>query len=201
MFRHRWMGVALALLGLAAVASATSTASASAEDVLSQAKAESEALDKAFNTHQPKAVGSLCTETADYTFLQGSSLETLEFGLISGRDQIVETIETFLQLFPSAKLTHVVRRARLVTPEVMVSDEDMEITGLGADARTDPRPGRGRPRAGRWGLEDRRGTQHLQGSPAEAVGFSAGIPCRSGSLTNTDRQGAFAPSSSRLARA
>jgi uncharacterized protein (TIGR02246 family) len=134
MLRHRGMGVALALLGLAAVASAASTASASAEDVVSQAKAESEALDKAFNQHQPKAVGALCTESADYTFLQGSSLETLEFGLINGRDQIIETMETFFQLFPSAKLTHAVRRARLVTPDVMVSDEDMEITGLAADA-------------------------------------------------------------------
>ena len=92
------------------------------------------ALDEAFNTHQPKAVGALCTETADYTFLQGSSLETLQFGLISGRNQIVETIESFFQLFPSAKVTHAVRRARLVTPDVMVSDEDMEITGLTADA-------------------------------------------------------------------
>ncbi len=131
MLRHRWLIVTLAMPGLAAVASA---ASASDEDVMPQAKAESEALVKAFNEHKAKTVGSLFTETADYAFLQGSSLETLQFGLVSGRDQIIGTLETFFQIFPSAKLTHTVRRARLVAPDVMVSDEDMEITGLPGDS-------------------------------------------------------------------
>jgi uncharacterized protein (TIGR02246 family) len=131
MLRHRWMSVTLAMLGLAAVASA---ASASDEDVMPQAKAESEAFVKAFNEHKAKAVGSLFTETADFAFLQGSSLDTLQFGLVSGRDQITGIMETFFQIFPSAKLTHTVRQARLVAPEVMVSDEDFEITGLPGDS-------------------------------------------------------------------
>lgn len=130
MLRHRWMIVTLAMLGLAAVASAASVAD---EDVMPRAKAESEALVKAFNEHDAEALGALFTETADYAFLQGSSPEALQFGLISGRDQIIRTMETFFQIFPSAKLAHTVRRARLVAPDVMVSDEDMEITGLPGD--------------------------------------------------------------------
>jgi uncharacterized protein (TIGR02246 family) len=130
MLQHRWLGVTLALLGLAAVASA---ATASDEDVMPQAKAESEALVTAFNEHDAEAVGALFTEAADFAFLQGSSPETLQFGLISGREQIVRTVEALFQISPAVKLTHTVRRAQLVAPDVMVSDEDLEVTGLPGD--------------------------------------------------------------------
>ena len=153
MLRHRWMSVTLAMLGLAAVAS---TASASDEDVMLQAKAASEALVKAFNEHQAKAVGSLFTETADYAFLEGSSLETLQFGLVSGRDRIIGTVETFFQTFPSAKLTHTVVGPGSSLPMSWCRTRTWRSRGC-PGLRTDQGPGRGRPRAGRRGLEDRRG--------------------------------------------
>jgi hypothetical protein len=43
-------------------------------------------------------------------------------------------VETFFQVFPTAKLSHTVRRARLITPDVMVADVDFEITGLPEDS-------------------------------------------------------------------
>jgi hypothetical protein len=131
MRRHHWISLALVVLSIDSIASAISAAD---QEVTSQAKAESEAFVKAFNQHNAKAVGTLCTETADFAFLQGSSLETMQFGLVSGRDELAATIEVFFQMFPSCKLAHTVRRARLVTPDCMVSDEDFEITGLPADS-------------------------------------------------------------------
>jgi uncharacterized protein (TIGR02246 family) len=113
------------MLGLFAIASSTSAAE---DDVMPQAKAE--AFVKAFNEHDAKAVGSLYTESADFAFLQGSSLETIQSGQVSGRDPITRAVEKFFQINPSAKLTHTVRKARLITPDVMVSDEDFEITKL-----------------------------------------------------------------------
>ena len=184
------MGVALALLGLVAVASAASTASASAEDVLSQAKAESEALDEAFNTHQPKAVSRT---------LHGDGRLHLPPGLLPGDTPVR----------PDQRSRSDRRDHRDVLPAVPLGEAHAHGAsgsarhprchgvgrghgdhGAGRGCRTDPRPGRGRPRAGRCDLEDRRGTLHLQGSPAKAVGLPAGIPCRSDGPTITDRQGA-----------
>jgi uncharacterized protein (TIGR02246 family) len=121
-------------LAIVFLVSSAVAASAADEDVMPQAKAESEAFVKAFNQHKAKAVGSFFTEDADFAFLQGSSLETLQFGLATGRDQITQTVETFFQIYPASKLSHTVRRARLITPDVMMSDEDFEITGLPMDS-------------------------------------------------------------------
>jgi uncharacterized protein (TIGR02246 family) len=126
------MSVATVILGLAATAPKSW---AFDEDVITGAKTASEAYVKAFNEHDPKAIGALFTETADFAFLQGSSLENLQFGLVSGRDEITATVATFFRMCPSAKLTHTVRRARLVTPDVMVVDEDFEIAGLPEESR------------------------------------------------------------------
>lgn len=131
MFRQRWISTALSMLALITFSQA---AAAFDEDAMPQAKAESDAFVKAFNAHNAKAVGALFTETADFAFLQGSSLDNIQFGLVSGRPDITATLETFYQLYPSAKLAHNVRKARTIAPEVMVSDEDFELTGLPADA-------------------------------------------------------------------
>jgi uncharacterized protein (TIGR02246 family) len=136
MFRQRWISFAIVILGLARPA----TSWASDQEVIAGAKAGSEAFVKAFNEHDAKALGALCTESADFAFLQGDSLENLQFGLASGRDQIIATAATFFQMYPSAKVTHTVRRARLIAPDVMLVDEDFEITGLPEE----PRPMRGK---------------------------------------------------------
>jgi uncharacterized protein (TIGR02246 family) len=137
MFRHRWMSFAMVILGIAA---RPATSLASDKALLARAKAVSEAYAKAFNEHDAKAIGAICTESADFAFLQGDSLENLQFGLVRGRDQIVTTVATFFQLNPTAKLTHTVRRARLIAPDVMLVDEDFEIGGLPGE----PRPIRGK---------------------------------------------------------
>jgi uncharacterized protein (TIGR02246 family) len=119
--------LSLALLALTTAASASGVAE---DEVLARAKSESAAFVEAFNRHDAKAVGELFAESGDFTFLQGSSFETLQFGLIRGRDQITEGMQIFFELFPDAKLSHATRRARLITPDVLISDEDFEITGL-----------------------------------------------------------------------
>jgi hypothetical protein len=55
--------------------------------------------------------------------------------LVSGRDRIIAAVATFFQLNPSAKETHTVRLARLIAPDVMLVDEDFEITGLAGENR------------------------------------------------------------------
>src|SRR3954470_2108126 len=127
MIRQRWLRPALAALCFTIIGPAASRAG---EDALPQAKAQSEAFVKAFNEHNAKAVGSLFAEDADFAFLQGSSPDSLQFGLASGRDEITDTVRTFFRSFPASRLSHTVRRARFVTPDVMMSDEDFEITGL-----------------------------------------------------------------------
>jgi hypothetical protein len=118
------MNVVVAILGFATIVSAAD------KKAMALAKAESESFVKVFNEHDAKAVGSLGVETTDFYFLQGDSLENIQFGLVTGRDRITETMAGFVQMCPSAKVTHTVRTARLVTPDVMVVDEDFEITGL-----------------------------------------------------------------------
>lgn len=132
MFRHCWMSFAMVILGITA---GPATSWASDEAVLARAKAVSETYARAFNEHDAKAIGAICTEGADFAFLQGDSLENLQFGLVSGRDQIIAVVTTFFQMNPSAKLTHTVRRARLIAPDVMLVDEDFEIGGLPGESR------------------------------------------------------------------
>lgn len=131
MFHRHLKRIALAIVCSAA---AVDTASASEADVMPAAKAESRIFTEAFNQHDAKTLGSLFVDTADFAFLQSSSLDTLQFGLISGRNEITLTLETFFQTFPAARLSHSVRRARLIAPHVMLSDEDFEITGLPRDS-------------------------------------------------------------------
>jgi hypothetical protein len=125
------MSAIFAVMGLAAIVAVSSAADT---DVIAQAKVESQAFVQAFNDHNPARVGALLVETADFAFLQGSSLDNMQFGLIVGRDRIRETLETFFQICPSAKVSHTVRTARMITPDVMLSDEDFEISGLPADS-------------------------------------------------------------------
>ena len=132
MVRHAWMSFAMVILGIAA---RPATSWASDEAVLARAKAVSEAYAKAFNEHDAKAIGAICTEGADFAFLQGDSLENLQFGLVRGRDRFIACVETFFEMNPSAKLTHTVRRARLIAPDVMLVDEHFEITGLPEESR------------------------------------------------------------------
>ena len=137
MLRHRWMSFAMVILGIAA---RPATSLASDEAALARAKAVSEAYAKAFNEHDAKAFGAFFTEGADFAFLQGSSLDDVQFGLVRGRDQIIACVETFFEMNPTAKLTHTVRRARIIAPDVMLVDEDFEIGGLPGE----PRPIRGK---------------------------------------------------------
>jgi uncharacterized protein (TIGR02246 family) len=119
--------LALSLLALIGAAPAPA---GPGDDALARARSESEAFVKAFNEHDAKAVGALFADSADFTFLQGPSFETLQFGLISGRDQITEYLRIFFEIYPDAKLSHSPQRARLITPDVLISDEDFEISGL-----------------------------------------------------------------------
>jgi uncharacterized protein (TIGR02246 family) len=122
----KWAGGIVTLLGFAAAVAST----AERDDAVSLAKSESKAFVRAFNERKASAAGALFTETADFAFLEGSSFETLQFGPVSGREQITAAIETFQEICPSARLSHSVRCARFIAPDVMLSDEDFEIAGL-----------------------------------------------------------------------
>ena len=113
---------------------------------------ESAAYVTAFNDRQPKDLAPLFTPDADCAFLQGSSVEKLDYGLVRGRKEIVACHETFGSTFPDAPLAQTVLRARLIRPDLLIADVDFEIKGLPADSG----PIRGRAvvlrvlESGRW---------------------------------------------------
>jgi hypothetical protein len=64
-----------------------------------------------------------------FTFLEADSLETLQFGLIRGRDQIAEVVKTFFWMWPSARLTHTMN-LRFTERPVVTNTEGYRRTGL-----------------------------------------------------------------------
>jgi hypothetical protein len=99
-------------------------------DAIEQAKRESAIYVKAFNDHRAKDVSAILTRDADFAFLQGSSVEKLDYGLMSGREGIVACHETFFSLYPDSRLTQTVLSARLIRPDLLIADVEFEIKGL-----------------------------------------------------------------------
>jgi uncharacterized protein (TIGR02246 family) len=120
--------------------------------VVPPATRESAAFTKAFNDRQFKDLAAQFTSDADFAFLQGPSVEKLQYGMARGRDEIVNSIETFCSVFPDARLTRKVLSARLIQPDVLTGEVEFEIRGLPKDAG----PIRGRAmtvrvlESGRW---------------------------------------------------
>jgi hypothetical protein len=102
--------------------------------VVPLAKRESSAYVKGFNDRKFKDLAPLFTSDAEIAFLQGSTVKTLEYGMVDGREEIVGWHETFCNSFPDAKLTQTVLSARLVRPDLLIADVDFEIKGLPQDA-------------------------------------------------------------------
>src|SRR4051812_746902 len=101
---------------------------------VSLATRESAGYVKAFNGRNSRALAALFASDASIAFLQGSSVEKLDYGIVEGRDDIVGAHETFFSIFPDARLTQTVLSARMVRPDLLMADVDFEITGLPADA-------------------------------------------------------------------
>lgn len=108
--------------------------------VLPLAKRESAAYVKAFNDRALKDLPGLFASDAEVAFLQGSSVEKLQYGLVDGREDIMGCHEMFFSVFPDAKLTRSVLSARLIRPDMLIAEADFEIKGLPAD--TGPIQGR-----------------------------------------------------------
>ncbi len=102
--------------------------------VVALAERESAAFAKAFNDRKFKDLAALFTSDADLEFLQGPSVEKLEYRMASGRDEIASCVDTFCSTFPNAKLTLTVRSARLIRPDLLIAEAEFEIKGLPKDA-------------------------------------------------------------------
>lgn len=102
--------------------------------VVPLAKRESSAYVKAFNDRKFKELTPLFTSGAEIAFLQGSSVKTLEYGMVDGVEEIVGLHEMFCNSFPYAKLTQTVLSARLVRPDLLIADVEFQIEGLPEDA-------------------------------------------------------------------
>jgi hypothetical protein len=83
---------------------------------VSHASRESAGYVTAFNGRDSKALAALFTSDASIAFLQGSSVEKLDYGMAEGRDDIVGAHETFFSIFPDARLTQTVLSARMARP-------------------------------------------------------------------------------------
>jgi uncharacterized protein (TIGR02246 family) len=103
-------------------------------DAAELAKRESAIYVKAFNDRNTKDLAALLTPDADFAFLQGPSVERLEFGLVRGGGEIVGCHEAFFSLYPDTKLTQTVLHARLIRPDLLIADVDFEIKGFPDDA-------------------------------------------------------------------
>jgi uncharacterized protein (TIGR02246 family) len=102
--------------------------------VVALAERESAAFAKAFNDRKFKDLAALFTADADFEFLQGPSVEKLEYRMACGRDEIASCIDSFCSTFPDAKLTLTVRTARLIRPDLLIAEAEFEIKGLPNDA-------------------------------------------------------------------
>jgi hypothetical protein len=83
---------------------------------VSHASRESAGYVTAFNGRDSKALAALFTSHASIAFLQGSSVEKLDYGMVVGRDNIVDAHETFFSIFPDTRLTQTVLSARMARP-------------------------------------------------------------------------------------
>ena len=130
--------------------------------VVPLAKRESAAYVKAFNDRKFKDLAPLFTSDAEIAFLQGSSVEKLEYGMVDGREEIVSCHETFCSIVPGRQ-AHADRPLRPAGPAGPAHRRrGLRDQGVTQGRRPDPGPGRGRPRAGVRGLEDRRRAELLQ---------------------------------------
>jgi uncharacterized protein (TIGR02246 family) len=127
-------GLAAALLTPGLVVRGQDRAQDVSAVVVALAQRESAAFAKAFNDREFKDFAALFTSDADFEFLQGPSVEKLEYRMACGRDEIANTVETFCSKFPNAKLTLTVRHARLIRPDLLIAEAEFEIKGLPKDA-------------------------------------------------------------------
>ena len=102
--------------------------------VIPLATRESAAYVKAFNERNSKALATLFTSDSSVAFLEGESIEKLQYGMAAGKDVIVSSHEVFFSSYPGAKLTETVLSARLIRPDVLIADVDFEIKGMPGDA-------------------------------------------------------------------
>jgi hypothetical protein len=132
---------ALLLAGLAAILTtqwfvvrAQDRAQALSAKVVPLATRESSAYVKAFNDRKFKDLAVLFASDPEIAFLEGSSVEKLQYSLVGGKADIVGCHEMFCSMFPDAKLTQTVVSARLLRPDLLIADVDFEIKGLPKDA-------------------------------------------------------------------
>src|SRR5258708_670420 len=70
--------------------------------VVPLATRESSASVKSFNDRKFKDLTPLFTADAQISFLQGSSIEKLQYGMVDGREEIVDAHEMLCSIFPDA---------------------------------------------------------------------------------------------------
>jgi hypothetical protein len=121
---------ALAAQGLQAAAQAQPEAPDVTGAVVALATRESAAYVKAFNDRKMQDLAALFTLEADFAFMQGPSIEQLQYGLVGGRELIVASHEAFFSLCPDARLKQTVLYARLIRPDLLISDIEFELTWL-----------------------------------------------------------------------
>jgi hypothetical protein len=102
--------------------------------VVPLATRESASYVKAFNERKSKELAALFTSDASIAFLQGSSVEKLDYGMVDSRNDIVSAHEMCFSIFPNAKLTQTVLSARMIRPDLLMAEVDFEIKGLPRDA-------------------------------------------------------------------
>jgi uncharacterized protein (TIGR02246 family) len=91
---------------------------------------ESAAYVKAFNDRKVNDLAALFMLDADFVFLQGPSVEQLQYGLVGGREAIVGSHEVFFSMCPNVRLRQTVLHARLIRPDLLIADTEFELTGL-----------------------------------------------------------------------
>lgn len=91
-----------------------------------------ERLVTAFNARDLKTLDGLYAEDADIAFFTAERAADVEFTRLQGKDQIDLGYKYFLLSSGSERmrLKATLRNARLITPELLETDSDYEITGM-----------------------------------------------------------------------
>ncbi len=117
-------------VGMIAAALVAQDVGGRSEPAMDLSKRESSAFVRAFNERKAKELGESFTRDADFVFIQGSDIERLDYGLVSGADEIGACLARFFVLYPDARLSQTVVSARLIRPDLLIADVDFEIVGL-----------------------------------------------------------------------
>jgi uncharacterized protein (TIGR02246 family) len=100
------------------------------EEALAVAQKSLGSYVQAFNTNDVSAILATVTEDAGAVFPAGDTPQSPLFVRVNGQKEIRSFLEAFFKEYPKVRIAGTVVKAHFVTPDVLVSEETVSVTGL-----------------------------------------------------------------------